>query len=137
MTTIVTIILSTINGEVKNKIRNATDFVKKTDYDAKISEVEKIILLHLVIKHLSVTYLIQRLRNLIFLISYKILKRPRLLTKTELKAEQDKIVKIETFDSCCVRNMNRSIDTLKGLVIANVVQHGNKKDSLVRVLNLL
>ena len=45
---------------VKNKIPNVSDLVKKADFDVKISEMEKNILLILIIINLQVIHLIQR-----------------------------------------------------------------------------
>ena len=42
------------------KILNVSDVVKKTDYDEKISDIEKNILLLLIIINLGIIYLIQR-----------------------------------------------------------------------------
>ena len=53
------------------------------------------------------------------------IKLATLATKTELKAQQDKIVN------------RHSIDTSKNLLIAIKFQHGNQQDCLIKVLNLL
>ena len=45
---------------VEMKILNVSDVVKKTDYDEKISDIEKNILLLLIIINLGIIYLIQR-----------------------------------------------------------------------------
>ena len=75
----------------------------------------------------------------------------KLATKAELKAEQDKIVKIQTFDSSYFRRkchfyndgmqsylvFSQSINILKRLLIVIKFQRGNLKDCLMRVINFL
>ena len=45
---------------VENKIPNVTDLAEKVNYDAKISEMEKNILLLLIIMNFQIIYLVQR-----------------------------------------------------------------------------
>ena len=45
---------------VENKIPNVRDFVKKANYDAKVSKIEKKVLLLLIIINLQIIYLMQR-----------------------------------------------------------------------------
>ena len=45
---------------VENKIPNVTDLAEKVNYDTKISEMEKNILLLLIIMNLQIIYLVQR-----------------------------------------------------------------------------
>ena len=47
-------------GQVENKILDASDLVKKTDYNDKISDIKKNISLLPIIMSLRMTYLIQR-----------------------------------------------------------------------------
>ena len=63
------------------------------------------------------------------------------LTKAELKAEQDKIIKLQTFDSSYFRSKSHfeddGTDNLKKMVILIVFHCGNLKDCLRKVLILL
>ena len=45
---------------VENKISDFSDFVKIADYDAKVSEMEKTVLLLLIIINSQIIYLMQR-----------------------------------------------------------------------------
>ena len=45
---------------VENKIPNVTDLAEKVNYDAKISQMEKNILLLLIIMNFQIIYLVQR-----------------------------------------------------------------------------
>ena len=64
-------------------------------------------------------------------------------TKAELKAEQDKIVKLQVFDSNCFRNKSLfegeacKINFLREWLIAIIFQLGNQMDCFMKVLKLL
>ena len=57
---VITTVLDTTICEVENKIPVANGFVKKTDYDSKISDIEKNISLLLIIINSQKKYLMQR-----------------------------------------------------------------------------
>ena len=71
-----------------------------------------------------------------------------LATNAELKAEEDKLIKIQTFDLSYFRGKNHFEDDytqnyfsqctniLKRLVILIIFKHGNLKDCLMKVLSL-
>ena len=85
--------------EAKKKISNVSDLVKKTDYDTKISEIEE--------KYfISADYIKFTSDILDAKIKQKELvdkpglntKLTTIATKAELKAEQDKTIKLQTYD---------------------------------------
>ena len=101
---------------VENKIGNVSDLVKKTDYDAKKSDIET---KYFTISDLNFFWgetLNAKIKGkeLVdisdisgFIYNYYLdKKRAALATKAELKANQDKIVKLQAFDSSYFRGRN-------------------------------
>ena len=56
----ITAVLNSKIGVVKNKIPDVSDLVKKTDYDAKISDIERNISQLLIVINLQLKYLMHR-----------------------------------------------------------------------------
>ena len=83
---------------VGNKIANVSDLVKKADYNSKISEMEKILLLLIIISWQVNTWYKDNIKKLVneydlnekikTLAKKEVIKT--LATKIELRAEQDK-----------------------------------------------
>ena len=111
-----TTVIKTKISEVENKIANVRGLVKKTDYDAKISNiVGKYIttsndneftsdILDVKIKQKELV----NKSNISNLVKNSDLntKLAKLATKAELKAKQDKIVKLQAFDSSNFHDKN-------------------------------
>ena len=103
-----TAVPNTKNSWIENKIPDVTGLVKKIDYDAKISEIEKkyfstddynsftsgILDAKIKQKELVIKSDTSNLVNNTNLNT----KLTTLATKAELKAEQDKVVKLQTHD---------------------------------------
>ena len=95
---------ATLNA-VKNDIPNVSGIIKKAEYDTKISYTKKTILLLLIIMNLRMIYLFDakvKEKKLVdesnifgFIDNFDLYRKvAKLEVKAELKAEQDKIVKL-------------------------------------------
>ena len=114
---VTTTVFNTKIGDVENKIPDVIGLFKKTDYNSKVSDIEDKYFTasdyNKFTKEILDTKLLKKSRlvdkydicNLVK-ISDLNTKLARLATKAELKAEQDKIVKLQAFDSHYFRGEN-------------------------------
>ena len=94
---------------VENKILNVSDLVKNADYDAKISEMEKKYFTTSEYNKFTSNTFDAKLTQKKLVNEYNLNEKittlaakeeiETLATKTELKVDQDKIVKFQTYDS--------------------------------------
>ena len=144
---VTTIVLNIKIGEAENKIPDISGLVKKTDCNTKMSGIEA--------KHFTTSdynkfasEVVEAkikgknwLESQVFLISLKsfglITKLVTFATKASLKAGQDKIVKLQVFNSSYFHGKSHFEDTSQKLLIAIIFQLENQKDCLIKVVNLL
>ena len=104
-----TTVLNTKNGEVENKIPDASDLVKKTDYNAKTSDTEAKYFTACNHTKFTCDILETKIKEKGFVDKFRISdivknselnrKLAILATKAELKAEKGKTVKLHAIDS--------------------------------------
>ena len=108
--------MNTKIGEIENKIPYVTDLVKKTNYDAKIKHIKKRYFTTAAYNKFASETLDAKIKqkelfnkldisNLVNFFDLNT-KLVTLATKADLKAEQDKILKLKAFDSSCFHGKN-------------------------------
>ena len=98
---------------VENKIADVSSLVKKTDYDAKISDIQSKYIAtadynkftkNIVDNNIKTKNLVDKAAIAGFINNAQLdRKLATLATKAELKAEQDRITKLQAFDLICFR----------------------------------
>ena len=92
-------------SEIENKITDVSSLIKKTDYNSKVSDIESKYITKNDCNKSTKVIVTNVIKSKNLLISEFISKADldkqfeRLATKDELKAEEDKIIKLQAFDS--------------------------------------
>ena len=118
---------------VENKIPNVSNLVKKTDYDAKISDIKNEHITTAVYNKFTKDIVANKIKSeglvnksdiVGFIDNADLDKGVAILaTKTELKAEKDKIAKLEAFDSSYFRGKsNFENDGTQNYLVSQPIQ---------------
>ena len=99
---------------VENKIPDVSNLVKKTDYNAKISDIESKYITAVDYNKFTKNIVDNSIKSKNFVNKSAIAKLDKkvaaLATKAELKTEQDKIIKLQAFDSSYYRGKSHFKD---------------------------